>query len=81
MPQRDGDPFGCSASRKWVADAKTELVMFFDLRHVEHVMPVSHTALQELLVTKCYDYTKPEFLRTGSNLAILGDGKVATARG
>lgn len=70
----ENDQFSCDPSRKWVEEANSDLVRFLDIRQVEHVTPIGAAAMQELLVTKCYDFEKPNFLKSGSNLQILGDG-------
>jgi hypothetical protein len=67
-------PFTCTPFRKWIEQADTELIRYFDMAHVEYVIPVSDSALQELLTTKCYQFGKPWMIKTGTVLTVLGDG-------
>lgn len=64
-----------TSQRTWIEELKGEdSVRFFDLFQRPRIMPISPRALTDVLTTKCYDFEKPASMRSGSILAILGNG-------
>lgn len=52
--------------REWLKDLPNEgLLRYYIVGNLEWVMPTSSEALKEILVTKAYEFEKPEILAYG----------------
>lgn len=61
--------------RTWVNELSgADVIRFQDLFQTEKLLPVSPKALTDVLTTKCYDFEKPRYFKTGTTVAVLGNG-------
>ena len=50
--------------RKWLENVPNDgLIRYYVSINLERILPVGPRALKEILVTKSYDFPKPEFIR------------------
>lgn len=59
---------------EWLKDLPNEgLLRYYIVGNMEWVMPTNSEALKEILVTKAYDFEKPEIMKYGLRTT-LGSG-------